>query len=298
MINRRALLAALATGLLPQTVRAAAGSGRIVVAGGALTEIVVALGAASRIAGVDTTSLYPHAIVDRLPRIGYLRTLSAEGILSLDPALLLASDQAGPPGLVGQLRRAGLRVVLVPEIHEAGAIAGKVAAVADAIGETGAGGAMTLAITADLAALSAAVAQLPRRPRVLFVMSASNGRIMAAGRETAADLMLELAGGTNVANAYSGYKPVTAEAAMAADPEIIILPRHSVDALGGMAGVAALPALAPTAAVSNGRVHTMDTLYLLGLGPRIAHAGRDLAVLLHPGAVLPGLPERRWTAGE
>lgn len=294
MLTRRHLLVSAGLCLMPRLLHAAAPE-RIVVAGGALTEIVVALGLAARLAGVDTTSLHPPQLVAPLPKIGYFRTLSAEGILSLAPSLLIASDQAGPPAVIEQLRQAGLPVVVVPEAHAAEAVPAKVRLVAQALDHETDGAAMATAIQDDLAAMQAAIAALRSRPRVLFVMSTSAGRIMAAGRDTSADLMVALAGGRNIVQGYDGYKPLTAEAALAGEPEVILMPLHSLEALGGPAAVAALPALRDTPAAQAGRVHAMDTLYLLGLGPRIAAAARDLALLLHPGATLPALPQRSWS---
>lgn len=266
---------------------------RIVVAGGALTEIVVALGAADQLAGVDTTSLYPAAVVKPLPQLGYLRTLGAEGILSLAPTLIIASDQAGPPTTMAQLRATGVPLLVVPESYVEPAVPNKIRLVAEALGRETAGKALAAAVEADLQAVQRMVAPLPR-PRVLFVLSTSNGNILAGGQETAADAMLRLAGARNVITGYKNFKPLNAEAALAADPDAILLPGHSFEALGGREGIAKLPALAQTAAGRAGRIHAMDTLYMLGLGPRIAHAARDLCELLHPGSALPALPERAW----
>lgn len=294
MFTRRLLLASVGLMLMPRGLQAAV-KDKVVVAGGALTEIVVALGEAGRLAGVDTTSLYPPQVVAPLPKIGYLRTLSAEGILSLDPGLLIASNQAGPPAIIDQLRQAGLPVTVVPEAHTVEAVPGKVRIVAQALGQEAEGAAMAAAIQADLAAMRQAIAPLQKRPRVLFVMSTSAGRIMAAGQDTAADLMVGLAGGQNIVQGYAGYKPLTAEAALAGEPDVVLLPQHSFESLGGPTGVAALPALKDTPAARAGRIHAMDTLYLLGLGPRIAYAAHDLAMLLHPGLALPALPQRPWS---
>ncbi|WP_341896698.1 ABC transporter substrate-binding protein [Ferrovibrio terrae] len=294
-LSRRFLLGTMAAAMLPRFGFAAtpAQPQRLVVAGGALTEIVVALGAADRLAGVDTTSLYPDAVVKRLPQVGYLRTLGAEGILSLSPSLVILSDHAGPPTTIAQLRSAGVPLLVVAESYIEPAVPKKILAIAEAVGRAAEGKVIAAEVEADQQAVQRMVAPL-RRPRVLFVMSTSNGNILAAGQETAADAMLRLAGAENVIRDYKNFKPLNAEAALAADPDVILLPGHSFEALGGKAGVAKLPALASTAAGRAGRIHAMDTLYMLGLGPRIAHATRDLAELLHPDAALPALPVRPW----
>ncbi|QDO99214.1 ABC transporter substrate-binding protein [Ferrovibrio terrae] len=265
---------------------------RIVVAGGALTEIVVALGAGDQLVGVDQTSLHP-ATVRSLPQIGYLRTLGAEGILSLSPDLIILSDQAGPPTTMAQLRGTKVPMLVVPESYIEPAVPKKILAIADAVGRQPEGKALAATVEADLQAVQRMVAPL-RRPRVLFVLSTSNGAVLAGGRETASDAMLRLAGAQNVVTDYKSFKPLNAEAALAADPDAILLPDHSFEALGGKDGITKLPALAQTTAGRAGRIYTMDTLYMLGLGPRIAHAARDLAAILHPGSTLPALPARAW----
>jgi len=294
-LSRRRLLgtalAGAAVSALPRTGWATKPQ-RIVVAGGALTEIVVALGAGDRLVGVDQTSLHP-ATVRNLPQIGYLRTLGAEGILSLSPTLIIASDQAGPPTTMAQLRGADVPLLVVPESYTEPAVPKKILAVAGALDRMAEGKTLAAGVEADLQAVQAMVAPL-KRPRVLFVISTSNGSVLAGGRETASDAMLRLAGAQNAITDYKNFKPLNAEAALAADPDAILLPDHSFDALGGKEGVAKLPALAQTAAGRAGRIYTMDTLYMLGLGPRIAHAARDLAAALRPGSALPELPERPW----
>ncbi len=294
-LSRRRLLGTALAGAaavaLPHIGRAAAPQ-RIVVAGGALTEIVVALGAADQLVGVDQTSLHPRT-VRSLPQIGYLRTLGAEGILSLSPSLIIVSDQAGPPTTMAQLRGTGVPMLVIPESYIEPAVPKKILAIAEALGRQAEGQALAATVEADLKSVQSMVAPL-KRPRVLFVLSTSNGSVMAGGRETASDAMLRLAGAQNVVTDYKNFKPLNAEAALAADPDAILLPDHSFEALGGKDGVAKLPALAQTTAGRAGRIYTMDTLYMLGLGPRIAHAARDLAALLHPGSALPALPVRSW----
>lgn len=296
-ISRRGFLAAAgAAALLPRIGHAAAERlpERLVVAGGALTECVAALGETKRLVGVDTTSLYPYQPLAHLPRIGYMRTLSAEGILSLNPDMLLATDQAGPPAVLDRLRDAGLPIVMVPENFKPESAAEKLQAVGRALGKAEAGQTLAAALSADLKAMRDAAAQLRPKPRALFILGASGGKLMAAGHETAADLMLGLGGAVNVITEYKGYKPISGEAALMADPDVIVATDQALDSAGGRDALLGLPALASLKAVAEKRLVVMDTLLLLGLGPRIAAGARDLALALHPGAALPALPPRPW----
>ncbi|MDQ3087776.1 MAG: ABC transporter substrate-binding protein [Acidobacteriota bacterium] len=85
---------------------------RIISIGGAVTETIFALGQETKIVGTDTSSVFPEAAT-RLPQVGYQRTLSAEGVLSLKPNLVLATAEVGPPTAIEQIESAGVKVVKV-----------------------------------------------------------------------------------------------------------------------------------------------------------------------------------------
>lgn len=268
---------------------------RIVTAGGAMTEIVYALGIGASIVAVDTTSLFPPRAVISLPKIGYLRSLSAEGLLSTKPDLILADSDAGPADVFDQLRRMGAPVAHFAGRPSARSVVDKISFVGAAVSATEKAAALAAAYAADLATLRQAVTGLAARPRVLFLMNAGATGLRGAGSDTGAAEMLALAGAGNALENLAGYKPLSAEAALAADPDVILMMQQSLEALGGVDGVAALPVLAKLPAARQRRIIAMDGAYLLGFGPRTAHAGRDLAAALHPDAALPSLPQRPWT---
>ncbi|MEY9231097.1 ABC-type hemin transport system substrate-binding protein [Bradyrhizobium japonicum] len=88
---------------------------RTVSIGGAITEILYALGLEGRLVGVDTTSLYPAAALHDKPNVGYMRQISAEGVLGLNPTLILAIQGSGPRETMDLLETAKVPLVLVPE---------------------------------------------------------------------------------------------------------------------------------------------------------------------------------------
>lgn len=262
---------------------------RILALGGAVTETAFALGAGPALVGVDQTSIYPAAATE-LPKVGYVRTLGAEGLLSLHPSLVLASADAGPPDALRQVGAAKVPVVSLPEAHTPEAALERVRLVGDALGHPGEAAAMMAAMRADLAQVAQDVAATERRPRVLFLLSAGRGAPMAAGTATAAEAMLKLAGAVNAAEGFSGYRPLSAEAVLLATPDVVLTTTQTLEAAGGVPGIqAAMPGL-------DGRVPVLafEGLYLLGFGPRLAHAQRDLAAALHPGATMRPLPPRPW----
>lgn len=264
---------------------------RIVAAGGSVTETVCALGAADRLVAVDSTSRFPDR-VGTLPRIGYLRALAPEGLLGLDADLMLLSDEAGPPQALAVLRAAGAPVRLVPDAPGGDGVLRKIGAIAEALGVEGAP--LAAAFAADWAALDAPVAAL-RPVRALFVLSVARGAPLVSGGDTHADAMLRAAGAENVVRGFSGYRPLSAEAAATLAPEVIVMMEHVLAEAGGAAAVGRIPALAVTPAGAAGRIVALEGSFLLGFGPRAAHARRALTAALHPRAALPALPARAWT---
>jgi iron complex transport system substrate-binding protein len=268
------LLAVLATGA-----RAEDGPRRVVAAGGSAAEIVFALGQGDRLIARDTTSSYPEAVMS-LPDVGYVRRLSPENLIAMDPDLILAEHDAGPPETIEILAHAGVPMVTLPEALTPADVLVKINVTAQALGVPEAGEALIARTQADFDAAAAAAVAMPARPRVLFVLSLQGGRILAAGSDTSAAAMIGLAGGVNAVTGLSGYKPLTDEAAIAAAPDVILAMDRGGDMAVAASELLAHPALALTPAGQSGRVVRMDGLYLLGFGPRTGAAALELNAAL------------------
>lgn len=262
--------------------------GPVVSIGGDVTEIVYALGSGDRVIAVDVTSRHPQVARD-LPQVGYMRQLSAEPILSLSPKLILAIADSGPPPVLDQLRAAGACLVLVPDGNSTDAVIGKVESVAAALGREAEGAALKQKLAADFVALQSTVAEFEEQPRVLFLFSVGEGAPMIGGRETSADAIIQLSGGRNAIQEFSDFKPVSSEGLIAAQPDVLLVTELTLDKMGGVDGLLARDDIAQTPAGRNKRVVAMESLLLLGFGPRTPQAIRDLAVALHPGAAIPDL---------
>ena len=276
-----AVAALLALAVLAGPAAAQDEARRIVSLGGSVTEIVVALGAADRLVARDSTSTHPDSVT-ALPDVGYLRALSPEGVLSLDPDLIVAEADAGPVEAVEVLRAAGVRFVLMPDEPTPEGVAAKIAAVAGAIGRPAEGAALAARVTAGLAEAEARAAAVRSPRRVLFVLSAQGGRIMAGGEGTSADGIIRLAGARNAATGFDGYKPMTDEAVLAADPDVILMMDRDGDHAVQDADLLALPALAASPAARTGAIVRVDGLLLLGFGPRTPEAARALHAAIYP----------------
>lgn len=270
---------------------------RIVSLGGSITEILYALGLDDRIAAVDTTSLYPPKALSEKPDIGYLRALSAEGVLSAAPSLILAEEDAGPPEAVSLLERASVPFIRAPNDMTAEGVVEKIRFVGTVMDAEEKASQLADAVAADFETLRSETATIKTPLRAMFILSLADGRIMAAGEDTSADAIIQLAGAENALGGFAGYKPVNAEAVSRAAPDaIVVMARRGGDGPGAaIAEVMANPALAATPAGEHGRIVVMDGLYLLGFGPRTAHAARDLAAALYPELRLPAIAARPWT---
>ncbi|MEN9892351.1 MAG: hypothetical protein RLY78_2646 [Pseudomonadota bacterium] len=264
---------------------------RIVSVGAAITETLYALGAQSDLVGVDTSSQWPVEAM-RLPQVGYQRTLSPEGLLALRPTLVLATETAGPPAVLQQLREAGITLQVIDADHRIEGVRARTQRVAEACGRAEAGRALSGRIAADWQRALARAGQLRRAQagaeppplRVLFVMTQGGTGLRAAGRDTAPDALLAYAGARNVMAAVEGYQAVSAEAMVAAAPQVIVSTTHTLQAAGGPSGLLAQAGLALTPAGRAGRVVALDTLLALGFGPRLPLALQTLAEGLYGGA--------------
>lgn len=256
---------------------------RIITIGGTVTETVFALGLQDQIIAIDDSSIYPAAIISELPSVGYLRFLTAEPILALEPTLIIATQDVGPQEVVEQLQASGITFLIVPAVDTPDGAVQIITTIAAALSSDEAGAAIVEGLQADIATAEALTATVETTPRVMFIFARGEGVTGIAGTNTGADEMIALAGGENAVTDYEGYEAISAEAVIAADPDIIVTTSNSIESLGGIETFTALPGIAETTAAQNGNIlYSMDDLYLLGFGPRTGDAVLDLTYLLHP----------------
>lgn len=260
-------------------------STRIAVAGGSLTEIIHFLGAEDRIVAVDMTSTYPAEAARRFPSVGYVRALSVEGLLSLEPTLVLGENDMGPPEVLAQLERTGMDVVRVPEAHTAVGIIEKVRCVAAALNMAeNAERLIETELAPRIEALELLRTSATRKPSVALLLQISAGAPIGAGLGTSGDGLLRMVQASNALSGFSGWKPVAPEAMASSDPDFIVMTERGLAGAGGLDSVLANPALAVTSAARDGnagRLIVIDGMAMLGFGPRTLEAALQLANKLH-----------------
>jgi len=246
---------------------------RIVSASGTLSEIVVGLGLESQIVGVDVTSTYPSSL-EKIPKIGHNRTIAAEGIISLNPDVIIYSDQSMiSPAVIKQLTATGKTLVLFKhELSKEGAIR--------LIREVGAyfnvkpqAEKMVKNLEADLARIKKTAS--PKK--LLFIYARGTGTLMVSGTGTSVDRMFLLSGNVNAVTGFAEFKPLTSESLIAANPDVLVLFSSGLESLDGIDGLLKVPGVAMTNAGRNKKIVTMDGQFLTGFGPRLGKAVQELA---------------------
>ncbi|WP_096087377.1 heme/hemin ABC transporter substrate-binding protein [Agaribacterium haliotis] len=244
-----------------------AGAGaRVVVADGSLTEIVYALGAEQDLVAVDSTSVYPSEAT-KLPNVGYLRALSSEGILSVQPDIFLTTQSAGPKKTLDDIQAAGVKLKQINSAYSLAGVLDKIDQVALTFNKTSAAAPIKKRfekqMNEQVQALKAAFTQ---SPRVLMFLNMQGNQLMAAGQDTQAQALLDMLGWSNAAEGFRSYKPMSSEAMLAADADLIVVLQH------GPTSAELNKMLLMSRAAEQGRLLAIDSSALLGFGIRLPSA--------------------------
>ncbi|NHO20280.1 ABC transporter substrate-binding protein [Acetobacter oeni] len=255
---------------------------RIICIGGSITETLYDLGAQDRIIAVDTTSTWPTQALQQKKSVGYMRALSAEGVLSLRPDLILVMNDAGPPATLLQLVASGRPIIFVDATPSPEAIRARTEFLANVVGAQAAGQTLCARIDDGFRALANWRTNHPVNRRVLFIMRMTNGHPLAAGSGTAADAVIRLTGAINAGSGMQGYKIVDDEALPSLQPDIILTMAQNESSI--RPDLFADPGFRLTPAGQRGAIITMEGERLLGFGPRTPDAALELAHMIEAAA--------------
>jgi iron complex transport system substrate-binding protein len=279
-----------ATPVLPVTVQDKDGKSvtvkdvsRIIPLNGDIAEVVWALGLGEKVVGTDTSATYPEQ-AKALQKVGYQRTLSAEGILSLNPTVIIGNENAGPPEVIEQIRSIGVPVVIIKSTTSIDEIGAKIRTVAKALGVPNRGEETAKKTETEIADARALAAKATSNPKVMFLYLRGATVQQIMGKGSGADSLIVTAKATDVGaeSGIQGSKPITPEALVAAQPDVFLVLTAGLSSVGGVDGLVGIPGIAQTPAGKAKRVIDMDDQYLLGLGPRAGQALMELVKKLHP----------------
>ena len=254
-------------------------SARIVSVNGTTSEIIAALGLADKIVGVDVASTYPESL-GQIPRIGHSRKLSSEGILALEPTMVIGTNTDINPELAELLSNAGVKLMLFDRDLSIEGSKKLIRAMADSLHRKAQGDSLIHLLNNDLAQLPAA-RPVASRLKVLFIYARGTGTMMVAGKGTPVQKIIELAGAVNAINEFEDYKPLTAEALVAADPDAILLFDSGLKSLGGINGLLEVQGVKETKAGKNQKIIEMDGQFMSGFSPRLGKALQELSAKIY-----------------
>lgn len=265
-------LTLIATGISTQNTLA--DNLRIISTDGASTEMLLAMGLDQSLVAIDVTSVVPDELSD-LPSVGYHRALSAEGLMSLDPDIIVGSEHMGPVSVVEQLKAAGVEVIQLPASQDLSQLNLNIQQLASALDD----GQEIRELTTELNSQQQQLKQQQLNgTKAVFILAAEN-RLRLAGRGTTGDALLRLMGAKNQAD-YDNYRSVTAEALLALQPEVIIIAGE-----GSQANAESLlqqaPMLSHTPAAKQGHIISADGRTLVaGIGPGALREALRITALL------------------
>jgi len=243
---------------------------RIVSADGSLTEIIYALNREDVLVGVDTTSSFPVE-AKSLPQIGYKRDISAEGVMSLEPDLLIATQDSGPDKTLNQIEAAGILVKRYSASASLATVKEKVIGVAELLDMRPQGELLWQSIKHDVEQAQLKIDRSKKPIKVLFILSIKSGSPIVAGDDTPVAEIIRLAGGINAVSGFTGYKAISLEALVAAQPEAILMVSDRIEQTD-IDQLLKGPGISQTPAGKHKKLVTMGASLMVGFGPRIGQA--------------------------
>ena len=251
---------------------------KTIVAGGSLTEIIYFLNEEEKLVAVDITSNYPEKATE-LPSIGYVRTLSTEGVLSLDPNLILGEEDMGPPLVIDQIKSTGVDLRVIEEDYTLESITGKILCVGEILGVKEKA---TKLINSELQKnidnlIDTKLAGVNKNKKVMIILGMDGTSPMVAGLQTSGNGFVEMIGASNIMSSFEGWKPVSAESILVQNPDLIIITNRGLNNFGTIEKLAQHPSLAFTNAAQNLNILAIDGMSLLGFGPRTIEVANTVA---------------------
>lgn len=250
---------------------------KIVTIGGAVTEVLAGLGMESNLVGVDMTSTYPESVKAKT-QVGSSHNLNVESIIAAKPDYVISLEERGiKPEQATQLEQAGIKVWVIKQEYTIDGTKKLINTLADSFQKQDKAQEM-------IAAIDKSIAELPKydtKPKVLFIYARGAGTLQVGGTGTPMATMIELAGGTNAGTDFADFKPLTAEALVKMNPDMILLFESGMQSLQGAEGLLKAPGVAQTTAGKNKAFIMMEGGLLSGFGPRVGDAGKQLGEKMH-----------------
>ena len=249
--------------------RLADDASRTVGAGGSITEIVYFLNSEDKLVARDLTSNFPPIAKD-LPSIGYVRNLSAEGLLSLSPTLVIGESDIGPPNVVKQVQNTSLDFRIIPDIYSAKGIIEKVLCLANILGiDENEVNIKENELNTKFEIISnLSNSKNLRKKKLMIILMMRGTSPIVAGSETSGDGFIKMTGNLNSFSNFAGWKPVGIESIVENNPDYIIITKRAFTPFENEEKFLKQTGLIATNAGKNQNIIVEDGMSFLGFGPR------------------------------
>ena len=251
---------------------------RIVVAGGSITEILFFLNESKNIVAVDTTSNYPED-AKNYPSIGYVRALSAEGVLSLNPTLIIGENDMGPENVLEQLKKTKIELRVLDEKNSVKGIQDKVSCIASILGKNKDDNfEKNISLEKSVSKLKViSKANSKKNIRGLVILMMQGTSPVVAGRNTSGGDFLKMIGSKNTMSSFEGWKPAGKEAILLSNPNFILITKRATKNYGSLNSFLKESGIEMTEAARTKNVFSLDGMSFLGFGPRTINSGLEIS---------------------
>jgi iron complex transport system substrate-binding protein len=283
MSSKRALIALVAVAACHSGQSAPADISRVVCVSKQINEFVYAIGAQSHLVARDLTSIYPPEIT-KLPSVGYHRALSAEGITSMRPTLLLTDGNVGPDAVLDQVRKVGIPVVTLPPGNSPDSAEQLMTELGRRFGRTAAADSVVGRWKKSMDSIFADTSRWSGKPRprvlVMHFGQLGNTYLGVTGKGPTTQI-IQWAGGVNAIDTTTGMQRLTPEIIARAAPDIILATDVGFDRVGSVAAFQKLPGVDLTPAGRAGKIYRIDETEVMYFGPRTPASVRKIESILH-----------------
>lgn len=256
-------------------------SGKIVGAGGSITETIFFLGLEKNLVARDLTSNFPDQ-ASSLPSIGYLRNLSVEGLLSLSPTLILSEPDIGPEKVVEQIKKTSVEMRILADDYSSSGIIDKVNCIGKILGAEKPYIQKKTSPLKQLKEKLEADARSNTSPKKIMIILMFRGTSpIVAGANTSGDAFIRMTKNINIFSNIDGWKPVGIEGILSMDPDYIIVTKRAFSPFKNLESFLVQSGLQSTSAGKYGRVLVEDGMAMLGFGPRTLETGLKVIELVN-----------------
>ena len=242
---------------------------RIVSIGSSITEIIYFLNSQDQIIAIDITSNFPED-AKKFPSVGYIRNLSAEGLLSTNPSIIISEDDIGPKNIIKQIQDTKTELRIIPEEQTLNGIIQKIQCVGNIIGQQKEA---EEKISSEINPVINKIKEIKKEKdlsniKIMMILSTEGNSTVVAGSNTSGDSFIKMLGATNIFESINGWKAVTAETILLKNPDYIIIPEKDLHKQSNVNTISENVILKETNAGKNNGYIIKDGMAILGYGPR------------------------------